>query len=90
MSIKFTPNGFALWVLSTIAEPEYTDDSGVTAKRRAIELMEAAGLAKFHAEQLLQEWLDKPQPEDCIADKDSPLVQAMAVGARKLLVKEEK
>lgn len=84
MSIKFSPTGFALWVLSTIEDPQYTSDSGVTAKSRAIELMEAAGLSNHKAKELLQEWLDTPQQENAIADEHSDLVQTMAAGANVL------
>ena len=84
MSIKFSPTDFALWLLSAIEDPQYTSDSGVTAKSRAIELMEAAGLSNQKAKELLQEWLDTPQQENAIADEHSDLVQTMAAGANVL------
>ena len=87
MSIKFTPIGFAHWILCIIQDPEGTNDSGVTAKGRAVELMEAAGLTTAQAQQLLQSWLDAPPPWCGRPADDSPIIRAMAAGAQKLLVK---
>jgi hypothetical protein len=87
MSIHFTPKGFAHWILLLIQEPADTDDGGFTAKRRAIELMEAAGLTTDQAQQLLQEWLDTPVPPSGRVDDDSTIVMAMAAGAMKLFKK---
>jgi hypothetical protein len=84
MSIKFTCTGFAHWVLLTIQEPEGTNDSGITAKHRAIELMQAAGLTTTQAQQMLQEWLDAPLPTSGRPADDSEIIQAMAAGAHKL------
>jgi hypothetical protein len=84
MSVKFTPIGFAHWILCIIQKPEDTNDSGITAKLRAIELMQAAELTMAQAQQLLQEWLDAPMPASGRPTDDSTIIQAMAAGAHKL------
>ena len=86
--IMLSHRGVAYLILGGIVDPEGTVDGGFAQKRRAIELMEAAGLSTADANHLLQEWLDTPQSGDLIADEDSLLIKAMTAGVHVLFKKE--